>query len=73
MITPIDDILREIPKYDDSLLLAEDMKTIAQAMIQAGQPRAAADLSAVAQNLIGMHQLLRSVRHHLAIKALDGC
>lgn len=65
MITQVDDILREIPNFDDSMALAENIDAMANQKI----PFDIDELREAAENLRGMWHLLRSARFHLATKA----
>jgi hypothetical protein len=73
MIHPLIDTIGSIQHYDDSLQLAMELTRIRDRAL-AGQDITVNDcavLHAAVQNLQGMHDLLRSARHHLAVKALD--
>lgn len=70
MILSIDDVLREIHKYDDSYDLASALE-VGSGSDALTQEVDACTRKNAAGNLRGMYELLRSARHHLAVKALD--
>lgn len=66
MIVQIDRLLQEIADFDDTPDIANALR---QMLPMSGGKQTTME-QAIA-NLEGMHALLRSARHHLAIKALD--
>lgn len=68
MIIPLDDLLREIPKYNDTLAIVSHLK---DRVIPTMSEADAIEVLELCRNVVGMHTLLRSACHHLASKALD--